>query len=62
MTTVGDREVPSVRQLLQLSVTAMIVGVVSTLGLFLVDDAAHYVEEFLWVHLPQELTVPPDSR
>lgn len=60
--TMGEQEVPSVRQLLQLSVPAIIVGVVSALGLFLVDEAAHYVQEFLWVHLPQALDVSPDSR
>ncbi len=62
VTTLDEREVPSVRQLLQLSVPAIIVGVVSALGLFLVDEAAHYVEEFLWVHLPQALNVAADSR
>ncbi|MFF5792473.1 ion channel protein [Paeniglutamicibacter sp. NPDC012692] len=61
MTNLGQQEVPSVRQLLQLSVPAIIVGVVSALGLFLVDEAAHYVEEFLWVQLPQALNVSPDS-
>lgn len=47
--------------LLQLSVPAIVVGVLSAVGLFLVDELAHFVEEFLWVQLPGFLGVAPDS-
>lgn len=62
MDTVLEEDPPSVRLLLQLSVPAIIIGVVCALGLFLVDKAAHYVQEFLWVYLPLTLNVPADSR
>ncbi|MBC9937367.1 ion channel protein [Leucobacter sp. cx-87] len=62
VTTLGEQEVPSVRQLLQLSVPALVVGVVSAVGLFAVDEAAHLLEGLLWVHLPHALGVSPDSR
>ncbi|MFC5128656.1 hypothetical protein [Paeniglutamicibacter kerguelensis] len=61
MSTVDEQEVPSVRLLLQLSVPAIVVGVVSAVGLFLVDEAAHLIEEFLWEFLPHLLNIPPDS-
>lgn len=61
VSTVDEQEVPSVRLLLQLSVPAIVVGVVSAVGLFLVDEAAHLIEEFLWEFLPHLLNIPPDS-
>lgn len=61
MSIASEQEVPSVRLLLHLSVPAIIVGVISAAGLFLVDEAAHLVEEFLWVLLPGLLHVSPDS-
>ncbi|GAA4375631.1 ion channel protein [Paeniglutamicibacter cryotolerans] len=48
--------------LLQLSVPAVIVGFVSALGLFIVDEVAHVIKEFLWAWLPHLLQVDPDSR
>lgn len=62
VTTLGEQEVPSVRQLLHLSVPSLIVGVVSAVGLFVVDEAAHMLEDLLWVHLPHAFGVSPDSR
>lgn len=62
MKSTGAQDVPTIKQLLQLSVPAIIVGVVSALGLFLVDEAAHYVQEFLWAQLPHWLNIAPDSR
>lgn len=50
--TMLEKDPPSVRLLLQLSVPAIIFGAVCAIGLFLVDKAAHYVQEFLWVYLP----------
>ena len=61
MNTASEQEVPSVRLLLHLSVPAIIVGVICAAGLFLVDEAAHFVEEFLWMFLPGLLHVSPDS-
>lgn len=62
MKSTGTQDVPTIKQLLQLSVPAIIVGVVSALGLFLVDEAAHFVQEFLWAQLPHWLNIAPDSR
>lgn len=62
MNTEPTHEVPTVKQLLKLSVPAIIVGLISALGLFVVDEAAHYLQEFLWVHLPQALGADPESR
>jgi H+/Cl- antiporter ClcA len=61
MNSVSEQDVPSIRQLLQLSVPAILVGAVSALALFLVDEAAHFVQDFLWDHLPHALNVNPDS-
>ena len=61
MNTASSPEVPSVKMLLQLSLPAIVVGAVSALGLFLVDEAAFLVEEVLWVWLPGLLHIAPES-
>ena len=59
--TKGAQEAPTISTLLRLSLPAALVGVVSALGLFLVDEAAHLVQEFLWEFLPHALNISPDS-
>ena len=61
MNTVDEQAAPSIKTLLQLSVPAILVGVVSALCLFLVDEAAHLLQELLWVHLPGQVGISPDS-
>ncbi|MHA7270135.1 ion channel protein [Arthrobacter sp. HLT1-20] len=61
MNTNTENEAPSVRTLVRFSVPAIIVGVVCALCLFLVDEAAHVVQEFLWLQLPHAVNVSPDS-
>lgn len=54
-------EVPPVKSLLQLSLPAIIVGVISAVGLFVVDEAAHLIEGFLWGDLPAMWGIDPGS-
>ena len=44
-----------------LSLPAAIIGVVSALALFLVEESAHLLEHFLWVSLPEAWGVEGDS-
>lgn len=55
------QEVPPIKTLLQLSIPAIIVGVLSAVGLFAVDEAAHFIEGFLWMDLPGVWGIDPDS-
>ena len=52
---------PPIKTLLQLSIPAIIVGVLSAVGLFAVDEAAHFIEGFLWMDLPGAWGIDPDS-
>ncbi|WP_255546143.1 MULTISPECIES: ion channel protein [unclassified Nesterenkonia] len=55
------QEAPTVAGLLRLSVPAILVGAVSALSLFLVEETAHLLEHALWVDLPGLLDLDPDS-
>lgn len=57
----GGQGEPSIRTLLELSLPAIVVGVVSAFGLYLVDEAAHLLGHWLWVDLPGASGVSPDS-
>ncbi len=61
MAGVDGHGAPSIRTLLGLSVPAIIVGIVSALGLFLVEEAAHLLEHLLWVDLPGVWDLDPGS-
>lgn len=61
MAGVDGHRAPSTTTLLGLSVPAIIVGVISALGLFLVEEAAHLLEHLLWVGLPAVWGLDPDS-
>lgn len=55
------QEAPTAGTLLRLCVPAILVGVVSALGLLLVEGAAHLLEQLLWERLPEAWDVDPDS-
>lgn len=57
-----DEAPPTVATLVRLSVPAILVGVVSGLGLFLVEEAAHLLKGVLWTDLPSLFGLDPDSR
>lgn len=61
MAGVEEDGAPRVTTLLGLSVPAIMVGVVSALGLFLVEAVAHRLEHALWVELPDVWNLDPDS-
>lgn len=61
MGAVSVQEVPPIKTLLQLSIPAIIVGALSAVGLFAVDEAAHFIEGFLWMDLPGVWGIDPDS-
>lgn len=55
------QEAPTAGTLLRLCVPAILVGVVSALGLLLVEGAAHLLEQLLWERLPEAWDVDPGS-
>ena len=61
MTGTSTHEGPTVRMQLQLAVPALLVGAVSALGLFVVDEVAVVVEHLLWSTLPSLWGLDPGS-
>ncbi|MCH8559212.1 MULTISPECIES: ion channel protein [unclassified Nesterenkonia] len=61
MPGVNSQATPTATTLLRLSVPAILIGVVSALGLFLVEGTAHLLEHVLWVDLPGLFNLDPDS-
>ncbi|GAA1443770.1 ion channel protein [Leifsonia poae] len=59
--TTGDAGVPSIRMLVRLSVPAVIIGVVSALVLWCLDEVAGLLEDGLWKGLPGALGIDPSS-
>jgi H+/Cl- antiporter ClcA len=58
----GDTPSPStVRLLLVLSLPSVVIGVVSALGLYVVERITHTLEHMLWVDLPGAIGVDPHS-
>ena len=54
-------ESPGVRRLLTLSVPAIVIGVVSALVLFALDEVAGALQNVIWSTLPHAVGVDPDS-
>ncbi|MET1034399.1 MAG: ion channel protein [Arthrobacter sp.] len=52
---------PSIGTLLRLSIPAILIGVVSALSLFAVEEAAHLLEHLLWEALPEAWGIAPAS-
>ncbi|MEY9953755.1 ion channel protein [Leifsonia sp. EB34] len=52
---------PSVRQLVLLSIPAVVIGVVSALTLWVVDEVAAVIDDGVWTTLPKALGVAPSS-
>ncbi|MGH1548582.1 ion channel protein [Leifsonia poae] len=65
MSTTDQSEVelptPTVRQLLLLSIPSIIIGVLTALSLWLVDEAADVLHDGIWTSLPQALGIDPNS-
>lgn len=61
MADTSTHEGPTVRMQLQLAGPAVLVGAVSALGLFVVDELAVVVEHLLWSSLPSAWGVDPGS-
>lgn len=61
MAGVSGHGAPPVGTLLRLSIPAILVGVVSALSLFAVEEAAHLLEHLLWEALPVAWGVDPAS-
>lgn len=64
MTTTGpepELAAPSVRTLLLLSIPAIVIGVVSALTLWAVDELAGVIDDGVWSALPHALGVDPSS-
>lgn len=57
----GELSAPSVRSLLLLSVPAVVIGVISALTLWVVDEVAGVVDDGIWKNLPAALGVDPSS-
>ncbi|MGH1523059.1 ion channel protein [Leifsonia sp. L25] len=60
-TTEPELATPSVRQLVLLSVPAVVIGVVSALTLWVVDEVAAVIDDGIWTALPKALGVAPSS-
>jgi H+/Cl- antiporter ClcA len=56
-----ERPAPSVRMLLALSIPAVLIGVVSALSLWALDEVAGLLEDGLWTGLPGALGIDPAS-
>lgn len=52
---------PTVRSLLLLSVPAVLIGIISALTLWLVDEVAGVIDDGVWKNLPAALGVDPSS-
>jgi H+/Cl- antiporter ClcA len=52
---------PSVRQLVLLSIPAVVVGVVSALALWAIESVAGLIEDGVWTNLPKALGIDPSS-
>ncbi|MEY9850420.1 H+/Cl- antiporter ClcA [Leifsonia sp. EB41] len=52
---------PSVRSLLLLSIPAVVIGVVSALTLWVVDELAAVIDDGVWTSLPRTLGIDPSS-
>ncbi|MHA7208152.1 ion channel protein [Arthrobacter sp. MDT1-65] len=61
MATDTAHEAPPLRTHLTLCIPAMIVGAVSAVGLFAVEELAHAIEHLLWGTLPDAWNVDPAS-
>ena len=57
----ADLAAPSVRALLLLSIPAVLIGVVSALTLWVVDEVAGVIEDGIWKSLPAALGIDPSS-
>jgi hypothetical protein len=53
---------PSIRQLVLLSVPALLIGVLSAVVLWALDEVAELVQHALWEVMPSALGVPAGSR
>ncbi|WP_431277274.1 ion channel protein [Leifsonia poae] len=60
-TDAGERAAPSVRTLLALSIPAVLIGVVSALTLWALDEVADVLDAGLWQGLPGALGIDPAS-
>lgn len=60
-TTEPELTAPSVRQLVLLSIPAVVVGVVSALALWAIEELAGLIEDGVWTGLPQALGIDPSS-
>lgn len=61
MTPENTHDAPATRTHLALSVPALIVGALSAVGLFAVDELAHALEHVVWSSLPEAWGVDPAS-
>ena len=60
-TTEPELATPSVRQLVLLSIPAVVIGVVSALTLWAVDEVAAVIDDGVWTALPKALGIDPSS-
>lgn len=60
-TTEPELATPSVRQLVLLSIPAVVIGVISALTLWVVDEVAAVIDDGVWTSLPKALGVDPSS-
>lgn len=58
----GPSDAPTLRTLLELSVPAVLIGVVAALVLWSLDELSSVAQDFLWSDLPGSLGVDPDAR
>jgi len=63
MSSTGQQELPAptARSLALLSIPAVVIGVVSALTLWAVDELAGLIEDGVWTALPQALGIDPSS-
>jgi H+/Cl- antiporter ClcA len=61
MEGVNSQDRPTATILVRLSVPAILVGVLSGLGLILVEGTAHLLQRVLWVEFPGLFNLDPDS-
>lgn len=62
MTSTGqERPAPTIRNLVLLSIPAVVIGVVSGLALWLVETVAGWIEDGVWTALPKTLGIDPSS-
>ncbi len=58
----GPPDAPALRTLLELSLPAVLIGIVAAVVLWALDKASAAVEDVLWTDLPGALGVDPDAR